>query len=85
MIVLWIAVGLIVASLLAAAVRMVAGPDDTNRSVATDLMFFAVIALIALVGTIFGAQGTFDLVLVATLVGFLSAISLARALTRGKR
>ncbi|GAA1972968.1 hypothetical protein GCM10009718_06100 [Isoptericola halotolerans] len=61
------------------------GPDDTNRTVAADLLFFAVIALIALAGVGSGATGTFDLVLVASLIGFLSAVSLARALTRGRR
>jgi multicomponent Na+:H+ antiporter subunit F len=85
MIVLWIAAALILTALLAAVVRIVVGPDDTNRAVAADLLFFAVIALIGLVGAANGAVGTFDLILIASLVGFLSAVSLARALTRGRR
>ncbi|WP_277208920.1 monovalent cation/H+ antiporter complex subunit F [Isoptericola croceus] len=85
MIVLWTAATLIVASLLAAVWRILVGPDDANRAVAADLLFFAVIALIGLVGAGTGATGTFDLVLVASLTGFLAAVSLARALTRGKR
>ncbi|WP_265520847.1 monovalent cation/H+ antiporter complex subunit F [Oerskovia flava] len=85
MIALTVAAGLVVLAMLAAAYRMIAGPDDANRAVAADLFFFAIIAIIAIVGVATESVGTFDLVLVASLVGFLSALSLARALTRGER
>lgn len=80
-----IAIVLVVISLALAAARMVIGPTDADRAVAADLLFFAIIAMIALVGVRVGSSATFDIVLIATLVGFLSAISLARALTKGKR
>lgn len=74
-----------VISLLVATLRIVRGPTPADRVVASDLLTFSVVGLIALIGTRFVREGTFDLVLIATLVTFLSAISLARALTRGKR
>ncbi|WP_432545765.1 monovalent cation/H+ antiporter complex subunit F [Kineococcus sp. SYSU DK004] len=80
-----VAAVLVLAAVVAATVRMVRGPRDADRVVAADLLFFAVIALIALLGLRVGSDGTFDLVLVATLVGALSAMSLARLLTRGRR
>lgn len=80
-----IAIVLVVISLALAAARMVIGPTDADRAVAADLLFFAIIAMIALVGVRVESSATFDIVLIATLVGFLSAISLARALTKGKR
>lgn len=67
------------------AVRMLRGPHDADRAVAADLLMFAVLALIVLIGVRSGSIAAFDLVLVGTLVGFLSALSLARALTRGRR
>ncbi|MER7168478.1 monovalent cation/H+ antiporter complex subunit F [Micromonospora sp. NPDC000207] len=70
---------------LVGTVRMVLGPTDADRAVAGDLLFFGVIGLVALVGVRTASPFTFDLVLVAALVGFLGALSLARALTRGKR
>ncbi|WP_029088667.1 monovalent cation/H+ antiporter complex subunit F [Brevibacterium album] len=76
---------LLVAACLAATVRMLAGPSEADRAIAGDLLLFGVVGLIALVGVRIGSGYTFDIVLVASVVGFLGALSLARALTRGKR
>lgn len=67
------------------AYRIVVGPTPADRAVAADLLTFAIVALIALVGARVQSPATLDLVLVATLVAFLSSVSLARALTRGWR
>lgn len=72
-------------SVLVAGVRMFRGPNDANRAIASDLLFFAVIGLIALFGVLAMSPTVFDLVLIATLVGFLATLSLARALTKGRR
>lgn len=72
-------------AVLLAAYRILTGPTAADRAVAADLLFFAVVALIALIGTRLGSSATLDLVLVATLLAFLTAVSLARALTRGAR
>lgn len=65
--------------------RVMRAPTPADRVVAADLLTFSLVALVVLVGTRMGSTGTFDLVLVATLVGFLAAVSLARALTGGRR
>lgn len=84
-------IGLLIGIVLVGAVvvmvgyRMFVGPDDANRAIAADLLFFAVIGLIAMVGTLRGVDGVFDVVVVASVVGFLASISLARAITRGQR
>lgn len=72
-------------SVLVAGVRMFRGPNDANRAIASDLLFFAVVGLIALFGVLAMSPPVFDLVLIATLVGFLATLSLARALTKGRR
>ncbi|WP_103500257.1 MULTISPECIES: monovalent cation/H+ antiporter complex subunit F [Streptomyces] len=72
-------------AVLVSAYRIVRGPTPADRAVAADLLSFSVIGLIALVGTRLHSGATMDLVLVATLVAFLAAVSLARALTRGVR
>lgn len=77
-------VGCVIA-LIASALRIARGPTPADRVVAADLLTFSVIALIALIGGRMNRAGTFDLVIVATLVAFLAAVSLARALTRGRR
>lgn len=85
MIGLVIGIVLVCAVIGAAGLRMLVGPDDANRAVASDLLFFAVIALFAMVGTLRGFDAVFDVVLVATVVGFLASVSLARAMTKGRR
>lgn len=72
-------------SVVVAGIRMFLGPSDANRVVASDLLFFYVIGLIALLGVLVASRAVFDLVLVATLVGLVATVSLARALTNGRR
>lgn len=83
--VLGVALGLVALAALASAYRMLTGPTDADRVIAADLLLFAVIGILALIGSLNGSAWTFDLILVATLLGFLGALSLARALTRGER
>lgn len=80
-----ISIALVAATILAAAYRMARGPSDADRAIAADLLFFAVIALIALIGVQIGSSATFDVLIIATLVGFLSAVSLALAIMKGRR
>jgi multicomponent Na+:H+ antiporter subunit F len=80
-----IGLGLLVAACLASTYRMVVGPAEADRVVAADLLFFGMIGIIALIGVRVASGATFDIVLVASVVGFLATLSLARALTRGKR
>ena len=82
-----VTVGIVILAVacLAAAFRILRGPTEAARAVAGDLLLFGFVGLIALFGVRVANEYTFDIVLVAALVGFLSALSLARALTRGKR
>ncbi|MFW2513445.1 monovalent cation/H+ antiporter complex subunit F [Demequina sp. SO4-13] len=70
---------------IATVYRMVAGPTDAERAIAGDMLMFCVIALLALLGVLFATPSALVIVLVAALLGFLSTIALARALTRGRR
>lgn len=80
-----IGIGLIALTIMATAWRIILGPTDADRAIAADLLFFSVIGGIALIGVRAASTATFDLILIATLVGFLAALSLARALTKGTR
>lgn len=76
---------LLVATLPALIYRMVAGPNSADRALASDFILFVTIGLIALLGVALASSATFDLVLVATAVGFLATLALARLITRQKR
>lgn len=85
MIGLEIGIWIIALACVASAYRILRGPSEADRAVAGDLLLFGFVGLIALFGVRLDNEYTFDIVLVAALVGFLSALSLARAITRGKR
>lgn len=76
---------LISAAILISSFRIAFSATDADRVVATDLLYFSMIGLIALMGVRIESSATFDVILVATLIGFFAAIALARALTKGKR
>ncbi|WP_026553018.1 monovalent cation/H+ antiporter complex subunit F [Arthrobacter sp. H20] len=80
-----IGIAIIFIACLASTYRIVKGPSEADRVIAGDLLLFGTIGLIALFGVRSDSPATFDIVLVASFVGFLSALSLARILTRGKR
>ena len=76
---------LLAACMIAVAYRMITADTDADRAVAADLLMFSFTGILALLGVILAGAFFFDLILVASVVGFLSAVSLARALTRGRR
>ncbi|ACZ22601.1 multisubunit Na+/H+ antiporter, MnhF subunit [Sanguibacter keddieii DSM 10542] len=80
-----VALALLVVACLASTYRMIAGPAEADRVVAADLLLFGMVGIIALVGVRTASAATFDIVLVASMIAFLGALSLARTLTRGNR
>lgn len=62
----------------AATLRVAVGPTDADRALGVDLGFVVVIAAIALLAVRLERPALLDLVLVATLVGFLSTVAFAR-------
>lgn len=84
-IILEISLILLGAGMLLAAVRAYIGPTINDRAVASDLIFFAIIGFIALIGLRTNIEALFDIILIATLLGFMAAISMARLGTGGRR
>lgn len=65
-------------SLAVAGWRVVVGPSDADRVLAVDLGFAVVVCSVALLAVRSRTPAVLDLVLVATLVGFLTTVVLAR-------
>ncbi|WP_046470031.1 monovalent cation/H+ antiporter complex subunit F [Allosalinactinospora lopnorensis] len=74
-----IAIGLV---MVMVAVRMFIGPTSADRATAADLGFFCFIALAALFGARTDMPAAFDVVLIATLTGFVGTIWMARLISR---
>ncbi|NLU83517.1 pesticidal protein Cry26Aa [Rhodococcus sp. HNM0569] len=71
--------------MLPAAHRILKGPTDADRGAAADMIFFAFVGALAVLGLQMVEGLVFDLMLIASVVGFLSTMSLARLITRGQR
>lgn len=84
-IVLEVALILLGVGMLLAAIRAFRGPTISDRAVASDLIFFAIIGFITLIGLRTNIEALFDIILIATLLGFMSAIAMARLGTGGRR
>ncbi|WP_394350450.1 monovalent cation/H+ antiporter complex subunit F [Nocardiopsis quinghaiensis] len=68
-----------------AAYRILTGPTRADQGAATDVVFFGFVGVVALLGMRLGAELVVDLVLACTLLGFVTALSLARLIAGGKR
>lgn len=82
---LFIGLVILAACMIAVAIRMITAHTDADRAVSADLLMFSFTGILAIIGVLLAGAFFFDLILVASVVGFLSAVSLARALTRGRR
>lgn len=80
-----VVLGLLALSVVFAVVRAWKGPTAGNSAVAGDLIFFAFVGAVAVLGVMFAIDAVMDIILIAALLGFLSVLSLARLMQGGKR
>lgn len=75
---------LLALSLLPAVARMVVGPTAADRAMAADHSFFVLVGALALLTVRLSTPALLDVVVVATLAGFLATVTLARLVDRGR-
>lgn len=63
--------------------RMAAGPTEVDRALAADHVFFVFVAAVGLLAVRLATPALFDVVIVATLIGFLATVTFARLVDRG--
>jgi multicomponent Na+:H+ antiporter subunit F len=80
-----VVLSLLAFSIVLAVVRAWKGPTSGNSAVAGDLIFFAFIGAVAVLGVLFSIDAVLDIILISALLGFLSVLSLARLIQGGKR
>ncbi|WP_435108376.1 monovalent cation/H+ antiporter complex subunit F [Nocardiopsis synnemataformans] len=80
-----IALLLLGASMALATYRILAGPSRGDRAAGADVVLFGFVGLVVVLGLRVDSALVVDIVLVCALVGFLSALSLARLISGGKR
>jgi multicomponent Na+:H+ antiporter subunit F len=84
-VVIAITLALLALSIVLSVVRVWRGPTAGNSAVAGDLIFFAFIGAVAVVGVAFSVAAVMDVIVISALLGFLSVLSLARLMQGGKR
>lgn len=83
MTILWIGLALLGVGFLAGLVRVAVGPTIADRAVGADVCLFCVVGSLAVLAVELEAPAFLDAVLVATLLGFIATMSLARLVGRG--
>jgi multicomponent K+:H+ antiporter subunit F len=78
-----IAFGVIGAAQLMNLYRLAVGPDVTDRVLALDTMVINAIALIVLVGILYGTTMYFEAALLFAMVGFVTTVAFCKYLLRG--
>jgi multicomponent Na+:H+ antiporter subunit F len=80
-----IVLALLALAVVFAVVRVWRGPTAGNSAVAGDLIFFAFMGAVAVLGVALSITAVMDIILISSLLGFLSVLSLARLIQGGKR
>jgi multicomponent K+:H+ antiporter subunit F len=78
-----VALALLALSLALALVRLVRGPDVTDRILALDTLYVNSAALLVLYGLKLGVERYYEAALLIAMLGFLTTVVLSKYLTRG--
>jgi multicomponent K+:H+ antiporter subunit F len=66
-----------------AGVRLLAGPEPTDRVLALDTLYVDTVALVILLGLRLDSELLFEAALVIAMLGFVATVALARFVARG--
>jgi multicomponent Na+:H+ antiporter subunit F len=78
-----LALGVLALAFALGLVRAVRGPSVADRALAADLCLYVIVAAIALLALRTGYAEFLDVVLIATLLGFLATVALGALISRG--
>lgn len=80
-----VAVVLLGISAILGLVAILRADSDASRAVISDLLFFSAIGVFVPIAAINRSAVTFDVALLATILGILGTLALGQMLTRGRR
>ncbi len=84
-VILWATVVILTLAAVLGIARVMTATDDATRAVVGDLVYFCAVAVMIMMLMATDSAVTFDVALIAALLGILSTIALSRILTRGRR
>jgi multicomponent Na+:H+ antiporter subunit F len=80
-----IAIAIIAVSLVIAGLEVYRSPTPAGRAIAAELIYFGFVGSATVACLQMGVEAIFDIILIATVLGFLATVSLARLIQRGTR
>jgi multisubunit Na+/H+ antiporter MnhF subunit len=82
---IWAALAILSVGILLGLYRIVTATDGASRAVVGDLVYFSSIGIMVLLGVLVRSSVVVDAALIASVLGIVATIALARILTRGER
>ncbi|HLR13384.1 MAG TPA: K+/H+ antiporter subunit F [Burkholderiaceae bacterium] len=85
--VLWaatFALGCMTLGLVIATVRLLRGPDITDRVLGLDTMYVCGLMMLLVLGVQFGVELYFDIALLMAMFSFVGSVAIAKFLVRGE-
>jgi len=76
--------GVLIISLVLLAIRFYLGPTNLDRLMLLDSMSMIVMSLASIYGIVLGTEYFLDAVVVLSIVGFLTTISLSKFIEKGR-
>ncbi|SFD88132.1 K+/H+ antiporter subunit F [Roseivivax sediminis] len=80
---IWLAFGCVSLAQVLAMVRLIKGPNTSDRILALDTMTVNAIGLIVMLGIAQGTQIYFEAALIVAMLGFVSTVAYCRFVLRG--
>ena len=81
----WAAIAVLGLGIILGLVRVLTATDGASRAVVGDLVYFSSIGILVLLGMLVGSAVVVDAAMIASVLGIVATIALARILTRGER
>lgn len=81
---MYVLMGVVAVSLLLVIVRLLMGPSIPDRTMAIDMVFVHVVALIALYGVAVERDVLIDAILITAVLGFLGTVAISRYIEGGR-
>lgn len=78
------ALGCCSVGLVICVLRLIRGPDITDRLLALDTMYINGLMILLVLGVKFGVEVYFDIALLLAMFGFIGSVAMAKFLVRGE-
>lgn len=82
---MWIATVILGLAVALGLVRVFTAPDAATKAVVGDLVYFACVGILIIQGMLQDSAVAVDAAMIASILGIIATVALARILTRGRR